>query len=603
MKLLNPISMPKYRLYLFIISSLITFLNVDYGLTYDKKINQKLIIDETFLPSISIEDSIYSIKLLNKRINEIIASEPLMSKSNYSVSVYSIDNQRYFYQRNPNLKLIPASTTKLITSFVYLVSNFPDYNLKTTVYADLPYHQKGVLNSNLYLYGRGNVLLKDGDMDSLAGQLKSKGIHTINGDIFADDTYFDGIKSRFKYSGDADEVQAVEDISALGMAKNHYTITIRANAQTGAADIIMNPRSSAFHFINNTKVLASNVETEFDDDDNQIEIKDYYFTENQEFGDNNSDFAAKKRKKTKSKGRKKIINSGAKISFKEISHGEYNVVVSGTLSKNYSNSFYYKMEYPEIFTAGSLKNALERNGINVNGKLEHRNKENYKFYGKDKQIAEVGNDAIEMMKLVNKYSDNFIAEHFFKINGSFYKNFNSNYEAANYLLEKVADSLNLKSLKCVINDGSGLSRRNKITTETLIDVLNYSSQMEFGEYFDSTLAIAGVDGTLRKRMIGTKAENNVKAKTGTHRNVSALAGYVKSVDNENFCFSIISNGNGVYAYKNLEDRIAVALAEFKYVNKPTEVNLNSSEDVKQNSIQNMNQINNSSNNNVNSLNK
>ena len=104
-------------------------------------------------------------------------------------------------------------------------------------------------------------------------------------------------------------------------------------------------------------------------------------------------------------------------------------------------------------------------------------------------------------------------------------------------------------------------------------------------------------------MIGTKAENNVKAKTGTHRNVSALAGYVKSVDNENFCFSIISNGNGVYAYKNLEDRIAVAIAEFKYVNKPTEVNLNSSEDIKQNSIQNANQINNSSNNNVNSPNK
>jgi hypothetical protein len=50
---------------------------------------------------------------------------------------------------------------------------------------------------------------------------------------------------------DLDEVQAVSDITSLGMNKNHFTITIKANQTTGMADIIMSPRSDAFTFINN----------------------------------------------------------------------------------------------------------------------------------------------------------------------------------------------------------------------------------------------------------------------------------------------------------------------------------------------------------------
>lgn len=584
---------------LFLIVFIITFLNVDYGLTFDKKISEKLIIDETFLPSITVEDSIYSMKLLNNRINELLNNKE-MQNSNFSVSVFSIDKQRYFYQKNANTKLTPASTTKLITSFVYLVSNFPDYTIRTSVYADAPFPNKGVINSDIYLYGRGNVLLKESDLDSIAIQLKNKGIKEINGDIIADDSFFDGIKNRFKYSGDLDEVQAVSDISSLGMNKNHYTITLRSNPVTGKADIIMNPRSDAFKFINNTKVIAQLDNHEnYDQEENKeiFEIKNKKYNKNfitpfdyaQEYGDkypiennmsfsnlsfNSNDFAAKRKAKSKVKKSKVKPLAGAKITISKIENGEYNVSVSGNLKKNYYNSFYYHIEHPEIFTAGALKSALERNGITCNGKLKLRNKRDYKYYGSDKEIAFVKNDISDMMKLVNKNSDNFIAEHFFKINGTFYKNFNSNYEAANYLLLKVADSLNLNSLKCIVNDGSGLSRRNKITSETLIDILNFSAKMKFGSYFDSTLAIAGVDGTLRKRMIGTNAQNNVKAKTGTHRNVSALAGYVNTKDSEKLCFAIISNGNYVYAYKQIEDQIATLLADFKYVQKPNKNDVN-----------------------------
>ncbi|MFN5874661.1 MAG: D-alanyl-D-alanine carboxypeptidase, partial [Ignavibacteria bacterium] len=61
---------------------------------------------------------------------------------------------------------------------------------------------------------------------------------------------------------------------------------------------------------------------------------------------------------------------------------------------------------------------------------------------------------------------------------------------------------------------------------------------------------------------GTYAANNVHAKTGTLRNVSALAGYVVTRDGEPLAFSFISNGNSVSSYKYTEDMAALILASF-----------------------------------------
>ena len=78
--------------------------------------------------------------------------------------------------------------------------------------------------------------------------------------------------------------------------------------------------------------------------------------------------------------------------------------------------------------------------------------------------------------------------------------------------------------------------------------------MKFGEAFKQTLSIAGVDGTLRKRMVGTYAENNLCAKTGTLRNTSALSGYAFTKDGDQVVFSIINNGPNVSNFKQLENR-------------------------------------------------
>src|SRR5205823_14923164 len=81
-------------------------------------------------------------------------------------------------------------------------------------------------------------------------------------------------------------------------------------------------------------------------------------------------------------------------------------------------------------------------------------------------------------------------------------------------------------------DGSGLSRRDVLATDTLLAVLLRMYDPAGTSPWMTALPIAGIDGTLATRMKGTPGENNVRAKTGTMSNVRSLAGYVKTRDGE-----------------------------------------------------------------------
>jgi LysM repeat protein len=111
-------------------------------------------------------------------------------------------------------------------------------------------------------------------------------------------------------------------------------------------------------------------------------------------------------------------------------------------------------------------------------------------------------------------------------------------------------------------DGSGLSPLNRVTSRTMIRLLTFMYHSKLFEPLEFTLNTAGKDRHLR-RMFGTPAYNNLKAKTGTIDHVSALAGYVKAADGELLAFSIMSNNvPSTWKAKRIEDGIGARLASF-----------------------------------------
>ena len=78
----------------------------------------------------------------------------------------------------------------------------------------------------------------------------------------------------------------------------------------------------------------------------------------------------------------------------------------------------------------------------------------------------------------------------------------------------------------VLENGSGLSRRERMTPEQLAAVLARAAQLPLAPELQTGLPLAGVDGSLRRRLKNTPAEGRARLKTGSLRNAVALAGYV-----------------------------------------------------------------------------
>src|SRR5690606_18206995 len=93
------------------------------------------------------------------------------------------------------------------------------------------------------------------------------------------------------------------------------------------------------------------------------------------------------------------------------------------------------------------------------------------------------------------------------------------------------------------SDGSGLSRHNLVTPASVVDLYVYmAKRSRYKDAWRNSLTIAGVDGTLRNRFKGTRGEANVRGKTGTINQVSALSGYLTTAGGENLVFSALVNG-------------------------------------------------------------
>ncbi len=93
----------------------------------------------------------------------------------------------------------------------------------------------------------------------------------------------------------------------------------------------------------------------------------------------------------------------------------------------------------------------------------------------------------------------------------------------------------------VVYDGSGMSRHDLVTPETILRVLVAIQQdTAFSAFYDG-LPVAGIDGTLRSRMQHTPAAGNMHAKTGTLEFVRSLSGYVTDADGERLVFSVLDN--------------------------------------------------------------
>ena len=201
---------------------------------------------------------------------------------------------------------------------------------------------------------------------------------------------------------------------------------------------------------------------------------------------------------------------------------------------------------------------LEEMGVTLNGSTGERQ------LPTDAQLLTTCTHSIrQVLHRMMKQSDNLYAESmFYQLAANGGTRWASAKMARQYE-NALFDRLGLNPRDYNVADGSGLSLYNYVSTELEVKLLRYAYQRSdiYDAYLEA-LPIASVDGTLKKRMRGTAAAGNVRAKTGTVKGVSSLAGYLTASNGHLLCFSIINNGglsNG--PMRNLQNKICVALCQ------------------------------------------
>ena len=204
--------------------------------------------------------------------------------------------------------------------------------------------------------------------------------------------------------------------------------------------------------------------------------------------------------------------------------------------------------------------ALEKAGIEVKYQSQGQTTK-----GKEqpRSVYTIRHDLDLLLEPMMKQSDNIYAECLFYQTAATTGKKGAGRKEAAQRTEDLLERIGLDANQYKVADGSGLSLYNYVSAEMLVALLGYAWQTEsIKQHLLPSLPISGFDGTLKNRMLGTVADGNVRAKTGTVTGISSLAGYITAVNGHILAFAIINQGvSSTSIGRAFQDKICIELCK------------------------------------------
>jgi D-alanyl-D-alanine carboxypeptidase/D-alanyl-D-alanine-endopeptidase (penicillin-binding protein 4) len=216
---------------------------------------------------------------------------------------------------------------------------------------------------------------------------------------------------------------------------------------------------------------------------------------------------------------------------------------------------------PGMYGATVFAEVLRRKGIQVTGEIRRdRTLSAQREQRRMKVLAIHETPLTTVLNRANKESVNLYAESLCKLLGHETSGQSGAWQNGTAALRAFLESLGVGKGEFNIDDGSGLSKRNVISAEAMAKVLTFNFHTPHRDVFRSSLAVAGVDGTLDGRFRGSDLRGRVFAKSGYVNGVCALSGYLRARDGRWYAFSILMNRvSGLAAMQQIQEKIVKAI--------------------------------------------
>lgn len=453
-------------------------------------------------------------------IDEIL-KDPRLQGATTVVSIREAATGEVVYSHLGDTRVHPASVMKLLTGAAAFETLGEGHTFKTELYMDGRI-ESGVLHGNLYLRGRGDPTLTKNDLKAFVSELKAKGISSIAGNVYGDDTWYDDIRLSQDLNWSDEPYYTGSQVSALTLSPNDDydagTVIVEVNPakKSGqAGQVAMVPANNYLTVVNKTQTVAK-------------------------------------------KGKKSITV--------ERQHGTNTFIVSGTIPEGSTKTRTWASVWePTNYTISIFKKTIEELGITFSTapKVERKKVTKGATLLTSKNSMPLHELFIPFMKLSNNgHAEVLVKEMGRTIGGE------GSWDKGLSIIEATLSTLGLDTKNMLLRDGSGMSHKNLVTANEVTKLLYTAQTKPWYPAFLNALPVAGngerfVGGTLRNRMTGTTAAGNVQAKTGALNGVTALSGYVTTKDGEILTFSIMINNYLNDTTPEILDKIAITLANYQ----------------------------------------
>ncbi len=451
-------------------------------------------------------------------------SSPRFDHCQWGAVAISLKTGETLAEWNADRYFIPASNTKIYTTALALEELGADFQIPTRLYVNGPVDEDGTLHGDLLVVGQGDpscsTRFTDGDwttpLEPVAAIIQEAGIRSVKGQLIGDNSYFNTDSQGAGWQWDDLTYWYGAEATALTLNDNQLEFSVSPAHEVGQP------------------VKLDWVST---DPYPWIEIKNLTTTVSEGFSRVWMD---------------REIGSDVWWLQGQINHfgGSRTIWVS----PNGAERMYVE----------SLRRLLARKGVPVqNGTkvISHRDRWGIPFNPEEwKPIGQHLSPPLrEIIQPLMKRSQNQYAHLLWLQIGAHRANLegqispgNSRDRDVNSLAEAAFRDLltkaGMESDAVLIEEGSGLSRRHLIRPRSTVRLLRWIQTQPYYDDFYHSLPIAGVDGTLSRRMKDTPAAEITRAKTGTLRYAHALSGYTESSSGEPIAFSFMVNSiHGDYA--------------------------------------------------------
>lgn len=428
---------------------------------------------------------------LPARVSSALAAAKIPTDA-MSLAVIPLEGQGMAQFVNADQPVNPASTMKLVTTYAALELLGPNYQWQTDLYGTGPI-SNGELQGDLIFRSSGDPKLTMERLWLMLRDLRAAGVREVRGDLVLQPADLRMPADLPPFQDDGNDPTRPFLVEPDPLLTNLKLLSLRTYGEAGGVRTHLEPALPEVTIDNQLSVLAPV---------NSCPWPNVHYA---------------------------VKDDGQRAT----------ITLTGSLHQGCSAERYLSALDAPVYTASLIRTLWHEMG----GRIHGGNRIGHSSSGARLLARSTSPDLVDVARDINKFSNNTMARQLFLTIGREQRSAADadDHKAATRIINQWLADKGIQANGLVLENGAGLSRMERMTARDMSQLLSHAWRSPYAAEFVASLPLAAMDGTMRRRLRNTPVAGQAHIKTGTLRNVRAIAGITRDNNGQSWAVTAIVN--------------------------------------------------------------